>query len=133
MASVKVKDNSGKVKSEYDRARERSLEAIGLTAVGYAVKLVKVRSHTLRNGIKHLVDGKSVMIGTDVPWGKWNEFGTGIYAEKGDGRQTPWVYKDADGFHWTRGMRPRPFLRPAATEHLNTYKQIIQNEFAKIK
>ena len=38
-------------------------------------------------------------------------FGTGIYATKGRGRKTPWVYGDADGkFHYTVGQRPKPYM-----------------------
>jgi len=133
VASVKVTDNSKNVKSAYDQARERSLEIIGITAEGYAKKTVPTRHGRLKNSITHKVEGKDVLIGTNVKYAPYVEFGTGIYAEGGNGRNTPWVYKDEDGFHWTRGMRPRPFLRPAATEHANTYKQIVLDEFAKIR
>ncbi len=133
MAKVTIKDNSAKVRADYDAARARSLEAIGMVAKGYAVKLVMVRSSTLKQGIEWIVDKKEVYIGTNVPWGKWNELGTGLYAANGDGRKTPWVYKDADGFHWTQGMRPRPFLRPAVLDHKDEYRNIIINEYAKIK
>lgn len=38
----------------------------------------------------------------------WNEFGTGQYALHGDGRKTPWKYKDINGkWHTTTGKRPR--------------------------
>lgn len=44
----------------------------------------------------------------------------GIFAEKGNGRKTPWVWKDFNGkWHFTRGMAPRPFLRPAVEEHID--------------
>ncbi|MBT2661945.1 HK97-gp10 family putative phage morphogenesis protein [Bacillus sp. ISL-45] len=43
------------------------------------------------------------------------EFGTGIYAVNGDGRQTPWTYySDKLGrFINTRGMRAKPYWYPA--------------------
>jgi hypothetical protein len=42
------------------------------------------------------------------------ERGTGIYAEGGRGRKTPWVYRAANGqFYTTEGHRPSPFLGPA--------------------
>jgi len=45
----------------------------------------------------------------------WVEYGTGIYAAKGDGRKGGWVYKDeATGkFIWTMGNKPQPFMFPA--------------------
>ena len=46
------------------------------------------------------------------------EFGTGIYNQKGDGRKTPWRYKDREGnWHTTQGGRPYPFIRPAWAAH----------------
>ena len=132
MAKVDVKDYSKDVKAAYEQARERSLEIIGLTAEKYAKETVPTQHGRLKNSITHAVDGKDVLIGTNVEYAPYVEFGTGVYAEGGGGRTTPWVYKDETGFHWTKGMRAKPFLRPAATEHPNTYKQIIQDEFAKI-
>ena len=133
MAKVDVKDYSKDVKATYEQARARSLEIIGLTAEEYAKKTVPTQHGRLKNGITHAVDGKDVIIGTNVEYAPYVEFGTGVYAEGGGGRSTPWVYKDETGFHWTQGMRAKPFLRPAATEHSNTYRQIVQDEFAKIK
>jgi hypothetical protein len=61
----------------------------------------------------------SVEIGTALEHGIYHEFGTGIYAEEGKGRETPWVYFDAKGgeFYTTSGVRPRPWLRPALDEN----------------
>ena len=61
-----------------------------------------------------------------TPYGIYVEFGTGIYAEEG-GRPTPWVYKDKNGnWHKTRGMSPRPFIRPAITNHMEEYKKLMK-------
>lgn len=130
---ITITDNSNDVKNAYEQARERSLEMIGLTAEEYAKKTVPTQHGRLKNSITHAVDGKNVIIGTNVEYAPYVEFGTGVYAEGGGGRSTPWVYKDETGFHWTQGMMAKPFLRPAATEHPNTYKQIVLDEFAKIK
>lgn len=45
----------------------------------------------------------------------WIEYGTGIYAVEGGGRQTPWsYYSDKLGrFVTTRGMRDQPFWFPS--------------------
>jgi len=49
-----------------------------------------------------------------APYGIYIEYGTGIYAENGDGRKTRWSYKNGDGV-WvsTVGARAQPFMRPA--------------------
>ena len=47
------------------------------------------------------------------------EFGTGIYNERGDGRQTPWKYQDREGkWHQTQGMQADPFIRPSVAAHI---------------
>nr|DAO40673.1 MAG TPA: putative tail component [Caudoviricetes sp.] len=109
----------------------RALEAIGLVAEGHAqVNLTRqhaVDTGNLRNSIAHkvLTDEKKVIIGTDVEYAPYIEFGTGIYTS--GGRQTPWAYQDAEGdFYLTRGMRARPFLKPAVTEHKEEYKRILR-------
>ena len=55
----------------------------------------------------------------------WEEFGTGIYALNGDGRQTKWVYRTPDGkYHTTVGKKPRRALYNA----YNSKKNQIINE-----
>lgn len=108
MAKVDIKDYSKDVKAAYDQARKRSLEIIGLTAEKYAKEITPVDTGRLRNSITHEVDGKEVYIGTNVEYAPPVEYGT-------------------------IKQKAQPFLRPAVTEHPNTYKQIVQDEFAKIK
>lgn len=119
MAKVDIKDYSKLVMSAYEQARERSLEMIGLTAEKYAKEICPVGTPEStgipgyvggrsRDSITHAVEGKAVYIGSNVVYFPHFEFGT---------------------IH----MKARPTLRPAATEHDMTYKQIIQDEFAKIK
>jgi len=105
---ITITDNSNDVKNAYEQARERSLEMIGLTAEKYAKLTVPVDTGNLKNRITHEVVDDAVYIGTEVEYAPHVEFGT--------------IHQKA-----------QPFLRPAATEHPNTYKQIIEDEFAKIK
>ena len=108
MAKVDVKDNSKNVLSAYSQARERSLEIIGLTAEKYAKLTVPVDTGNLKNRITHEVVDDAVYIGSNVEYAPHVEYGT--------------IHQKA-----------QPFLRPAATEHPNTYRQIVLDEFAKIK
>lgn len=67
------------------------------------------------------------------PQGTWYaeflEFGTGVYNEDGNGRQTPWKYKDRAGnWHTTEGMKPDPFIRPSVAEHLAGLEEDISVE-----
>lgn len=128
--SVEFTDNSSKVKSEFGEALLRGLEKCGLVAEGYAKKLQIPDTGNLRNSITHVVneDEPSVYIGTNVEYAPYVELGTGIYAEGGGGRPTPWVYQDAKGnWHYTHGQKAQPFLKPAVAEHADKYREIIKN------
>ncbi len=128
--SVEFKDNSSKVKSEFGEALLRGLEKCGLVAEGYAKKLCPVDTGNLRNSITHVVDEQepAAIIGSNNSYAAYVELGTGIYAEGGGGRPTPWVYQDAEGnWHYTHGQKAQPFLKPAVAEHADKYREIIKN------
>ena len=74
----------------------------------------------LRQSITFQVDKKKLegVIGSNVEYAPYVEVGTGIFSTKGNGRKTPWRYKDAKGdWHTTSGMKAQPFLEPAAEEN----------------
>ena len=82
---------------------------------------------TLRASITHSVEHDKGIVGTNVEYGPYVEFGTGLFAEGGNGRKdVPWHYQDARGnWHTTSGQHPQPFMRPALTEN----KDKILDEF----
>lgn len=138
---INFSDNSKEILYKFAKARERGLEAIGMTAEGYAKKeLGKAQKHAkgpdrpyidtgrLRNSISHASQGNDVYIGTNVEYAPWVELGTGIYASDGQGRKdVPWVYQDAEGkWHSTSGIMPVHFLKKAATEHGDEYKELME-------
>lgn len=129
--SVETTDNSKEVSAAIKAALLRGLEKCGLVAEGYAKKLCPVDTGNLRNSITHVVDEQepAAIIGTDSEYGAYVELGTGIYAEGGGGRPTPWVYQDAKGnWHYTRGNKAQPFLKPAAADHAIQYRKILEDE-----
>ena len=129
--NVEIQDNSKEVSAAIKAALLRGLEKIGLVAEGYAKKLCPVDTGNLRNSITHVVDEgePAAIIGTDSEYGAYVELGTGIYAEGGGGRPTPWVYQDAKGnWHYTRGNKAQPFLKPALADHAQQYRDILVNE-----
>ena len=128
---IRLEDNSEEVLEALKEAVLRALERCGLQAEGYAKDLTPVDTGNLRNSITHQVseDGREVYIGTNVEYAPYVELGTGIYAEGGGGRPTPWVYQDEKGqWHWTRGNPAQPFLKPAVADHAQTYRNIIEDE-----
>ena len=64
-------------------------------------------------------------VGTPLQYGVYVEYGTGLFAAKGNGRkEVPWHYQDAKGqWHSTSGQPPQPFLIPAFNENR---KEIIE-------
>ena len=126
---IDVVDNSALVQEAFHTACLRALERCGMEAEGYAKDLAPVDTGRLRNSISHQVDDSenAVYIGTNVSYAPYVELATGIYAD--GGRPTPWVYQDENGnWHWTRGNKAQPFLKPAVADHPQTYRNIIKDE-----
>lgn len=101
--SVKFTDNSREVLSAFEEAKARGLERIGLEAEGYAKDLCPVDTGNLRNSISHLVDGDSAYIGTNVEYAPYVELGT-------------------------VKQKAQPYLKPAAADHAQTYRNIMEDE-----
>lgn len=71
----------------------------------------------LRNSVQSMSfveDGKATSeTGPTAEYAPYVEYGTGVYAADGNGRKTPWVYKDDEGkVHFTHGMKAQPFAEP---------------------
>lgn len=96
-------DNTEEVSQGIVRAMDRALEEIGLAAEGYAKRACPVDTGNLRNSITHVVESgeDAVYVGTNVEYAPYVEMGTSRTAAQ-------------------------PFLRPAATEHGSTYKEILK-------
>jgi len=68
----------------------------------------------LHDSVKFKVKGDKVFVGSRLEYAIYVEYGTGIHAEGGGGRKTPWTYfSEKYGFVTTSGMVARPYLRPA--------------------
>ena len=104
MSSFIFTDNSQIVEREKDAAIERALEIIGQRAERYAKKDCPVDTGRLRNSIIHQREGKETeIIGTNVEYAPYVEYGT------------------------SRNRHPQPFIRPAALNHSDEYKQIAES------
>lgn len=97
-----VKDNRDEVLEELRSKTEIAMEKCGLVAEGYAKRECPVDTGNLRNSIAHAVQGKVAYIGTNVEYGPYVEMGTSR-------------------------TRAQPFLRPAAQNHTEQYKQVIKS------
>lgn len=112
---VKIIDNTDKAKSQMADAIERAVEKLGLLGEGFAIDEVDkavydtppsdsyVRTGALRNSITHRTDDTSAYIGSGIQYAPYVEYGTSK-------------------------MKPRPFIKPAITEHISEYKEAIEQE-----
>ena len=77
------------------------------------------------------VNGDQVegIIFTPLYYAPYVEYGTGLFAEGGNGRKdVPWHYQDDEGeWHSTSGMKPQPFMRPALNENREQIKRILED------
>ena len=58
---------------------------------------VPVDTGALRRSINTKIYDTYGVVGTNLEYAPYVEFGTGLFASNGDGRKTPWSYQSADG------------------------------------
>ena len=100
--SYTYKDNTDEVLAALERAKRRGLEAIGLTAEGYAKRETPVDTGRLRNSISHATDDEAAYIGTNVEYAPYVELGA-------------------------RGRSGVHMLQRAASEHSDEYKRLMED------
>ena len=125
---MKFVDNSEAVKRELERAAIRGLIKASLLVEGQAVLLAPVDKGGLRDSIGYKVDESELVayIGTNCEYAIYVEFGTGEFAENGNGRKGGWVYKTPNGeVHFTYGTPPQPYLRPAFRQNQKAIRDIL--------
>lgn len=104
---VEVRENNSKaIADAIDKALAAALEEIGLVAESYAKKECPVDTGRLRNSITHVArpQEKAVYIGTNVEYAQF-------------------VEEDSDGGR----RRGHHFLRNAAADHSDKYRQIVES------
>jgi HK97 gp10 family phage protein len=128
--SFKFHSSIPKAKAKLKANEFAALDAVGGFVAGAANLLAPVDLGNLSSSNTHEVDAtrKAVHIGTNVEYAPYQEFGTGIYAEKGNGRKGGWTYQDpkTGEFIFTWGNEPQPFLRPAGEDNKGAIKQIFK-------
>lgn len=107
-----------------DQQMEQALNKACILVENQAKENCPVDTGELRMSITHYVEGDTGVVGTNKQYAPYVEYGTGLFAVEGNGRQTPWSYQDAKGeWHTTKGQKPQPFLEPAL---LDNKKNIIK-------
>ena len=132
--TFKLEDYSNERIADIERAAVKALTKVGLVIEASAKSKARFDTGQLRDGIDHKVEAKGketvVRIGSNDDHATYNEFGTGEFAEGGDGRKGGWLYTAPDGQkYFTMGMTPQPFLRPAYRENKDNVQKLIGNTF----
>ena len=157
-ALVTIVDHTRQALAEFDARMDIALKVIGDQAVSYAVLNItdatrekdsdgekvdltkkgeydnsRVDTGQLRRSITAVVHNGAVYIGSNIPYAPYHEFGTGIYASNGQGRQSPWAYKHRKLNKWmyTKGLYPIHYLKNAAANHLDEYQKILTDIMSK--
>lgn len=104
----------------------KALNRACLVVENEAKRLCPVDTGDLRSSITHEVNNDVGIVGTNKEYAPYVEFGTGIFASEGNGRDTPWSYQDDKGeWHTTVGQKPQPFLEIA----IQTKKKLVIKVF----
>lgn len=104
----------------------KALNRACLVVENEAKRLCPVDTGDLRSSITHEVHNNVGIVGTNKEYAPYVEFGTGIFASEGNGRDTPWSYQDDKGeWHTTVGQKPQPFLETA----IQTKKKLVIKVF----
>ena len=98
---ITIQSNKQEILNHLPDVVEAALEAIGLTAEGYAKDECPVDTGRLRNSITHAVEGDAAYIRTIVASAPKAALGTSR-------------------------MRARPFLGPAVENHGQEYKELFE-------
>jgi hypothetical protein len=116
--AVKFTDNSAQVKGALNDAVIAYLHEAGGELESQVKRNSRVGSGQLKNSWTYEVDeSKGVTtIGSPLENAIWEEFGTGEFALKGDGRKGGWYYQDENGkWHHTYGKKPHRAFQRAFT------------------
>lgn len=112
-----------------DEMLKSALTESALVVETSAIKKVPVDTGQLKGSITSEILYDRARVGTNVEYAPYVEYGTGLWAEEGNGRQTPWRYQTADGeWHTTIGQQPQPWLRPALEENRDLILDIFRSK-----
>jgi HK97 gp10 family phage protein len=128
-------DNSDACIKAIRDAQEAALRTIGELMYTAVYPLIPKDTTALANSLDYKIDinEMSITIGVNTEYAIYVEFGTGVFAENGQGRQGGWLYPDKETGEmiFTVGMHPKPYLRPAYRDNVENIKRIIEENLKK--
>lgn len=133
VADLKFVDHTEEVKGQLVGLVESTLEEVAGELESQVKRNTRVDTGQTKNSWQHKVSSKEdeyrVDVGSPLKNAIWEEFGTGDYALKGNGRKGGWFYVDEKGDgHFTHGKRPSRAFHNAYTSLKNKLIRHIQNK-----
>ena len=136
LVSVKFSDNSIKVINNINDEILNALEEASGELESQVKRNTKVKTGKTKGSWEHRVNEYryEAYVGSNYDNAIWEEFGTGIYAENGNGRKDiPWAYQSEDGkWHRTSGKKPRRTLRRAFNSMKNRIERYFKERFKNL-
>lgn len=132
MSSYTTKDNTKEVLSAMEKAIERGLEAIGLTAEGHAKKdpNMPVDTGLARNSITHALSGKEASI-SEYKADKGDEKGSYSGTAPKDSGKAVYIGSNVEYFPYielgSSTINARHVLKNSATQHTDEYKKLMED------
>jgi hypothetical protein len=132
MSNYTTKDNTKEVLSALEKAIERGLEAIGLTAEGHAKKdpNMPVDTGLARNSITFAISGKEANTST-YKADKGDETGSYSGTAPNDKDKAVYIGSNVEYFPYIELGSPtisaRHVLKNSATQHTDEYKKLIED------
>ena len=126
-------DNLGSIE-RYKDALGRACALVERSAKENAPKGVGELRRSITSKIEDSGDEIVGVVYTPLEYAPYVEYGTGLFAEDGGGRQdVPWHYQDDEGeWHTTSGQHPQPYMRPALDENreriLEMFKEALSDD-----
>lgn len=101
---------------------QHALAVAGEVVRADAAANAPVDTGRLRGSITCQVDGNSALIGTNVEYAVYVEFGTGSKGNKSVAHTTKkhWTYYSGGHFYTTTGQAAQPYLVPALKNNIST-------------
>lgn len=134
--SLEFIDNSVAVKDAIEAAAIKWLYEAAGEVQAQAMRNTRVDTGKTKQSWEYKVDEGALKatVGSNAENAIWEEFGTGQYALKGDGRKTPWSYQDRNGvWHTTTGKKPTRAFHKAYTMNKSKLKKAFENELRGLK
>lgn len=133
MAKVIFEDNTIKLEEAMDAAIVAALEEAAGELESQVKRNTRVDTGQTKSSWQHYVDEDKLVayVGSPLENAIYEEFGTGEYALKGNGRKGGWHYEDEKGdWHFTTGKKPNRALHNAVNTKKGKIAKIIN---AKLK